>query len=481
MSSPFLGYQIVGTALDAMQQAIDVASANISNAGTPGYSQQNAVLSPGPTTPVPNAAGPVSAGQFPEGVLVTAVTRTRQPYLDAQYRQQNAAQSYWQTLSTDLSNAEAAFQEPSSNGLEAALGTFFSDLNALASDPQSSSARAVVSEDAQNVATVLNTLAGALSQDSQNVAQNLGTDVSAVNQTLTEIASLNVQIQAAQTEGTNPNTLLDQRDTLLDQLSGYLPITVGTDAAGNLTVTENGGGLTLVDGGTVGSLAVNAAGTGITVTAAGASAASAVVETGGSIGAETKLLSGALAPAGSPGYASSLAGQVDALASSLASSMNALQTAGYYLDPTTGAPTAATSVPFFVASGGGAITAANLAVNPQIVQNGAYIAAAQTAAAADGSNAAAMAALGDQGPGSLIGTYTALVSSLGGQTAGAQSEGDTAQALTQQAQTLRQSVSGVSINEQMTQIVQDEQVYTAAAKAMGAIQDMVQSLLAVTP
>jgi flagellar hook-associated protein 1 FlgK len=164
----------------------------------------------------------------------------------------------------------------------------------------------------------------------------------------------------------------------------------------------------------------------------------------------------------------------------------------YYLNasgsPVSTAPSASqpTGVPFFIDSAAttqtvppSGITAQTIAVNPAILQSPYEIAAAQSANANDGSNAQAMADLGQAtSPGAAVPLYNSQVSGLGTVVQAAQSDQTTAQSLLTQAQTMQQSVSGVSINTEVANIAQYQDVYTAASKALVAMQTMLQSLLA---
>jgi flagellar hook-associated protein 1 FlgK len=514
LATTFAGFQIVQSALVAMQEAVDVAGQNVANASTPGYSAERPQLVSEPTTVQVGTGGPVENAILGSGVNVAQVQRATEAYLNAAVQNAQSASSYQDQLVQFLQNAQSLYNEPGPNGLSSTMQKFFTDLSTLSQNPQSSAARAVVAQDAANVASQFNALANGLGQLRGAVQNDLVTRVGQVNQDLAQIAALNQQIQNAQTQGLTPNTLLDQRDQIVSNLSKLMGVTVGADGQGNMTLTDSATGVTLVDGASYGQLATNATlGTGAgavtaqawqvaeqgAVTTSNPTPAPAVANIlSGQIGADLALLGGvsypagtaapayfaALAPSASGVYGQSLEGGLDQVASTLAGSINALQQGGYYLDAT-GTPQAATNVPFFVNASTGSATgvnAANLAVNAAILNAPYEIAAAQTASAADGSNAQAMADLGQStSPSAAVPLYTGQVSALGVVVSAAVSNQTTAQSLLTQAQNMQQSVSGVSLNEEFTNLSQYEDVYTAAAKAMGTMQTMLQSLLAVMP
>jgi flagellar hook-associated protein 1 FlgK len=516
--------------MNAMQEAVDVAGNNVANATTPGYTEERAVLVSEPGVVQAGLGGPVANATLGIGVNVAQVQQVSEGYLNAAVRTAQSNVSYQNQVVQILQDAQGLYNEPSANGLSASMQTFFTDLSTLATTPQSSAARAVVAQDAATVAGAFNTLATGLTGLSTSVQHDLSVQVGQVNQDLAHVASLNQEIANAATQHVQPNTLIDQRNVILGQLSKSLGITVGTNTHGNLTVTDSATGALLVDGQSAGSLATgatltNAAGSvtasswqvaeeGLPGTPGTAAPAPVIASiTSGQIGADLTLLGsttygagvsppntfGALAPkANTAAYGQSLQGQLDQVASALATSINALQmptgtgaAPAYYLDasgtPKSTAPSTAnpTGVPFFVNAAATAqtippsgITAANIAVNPAILNSPYEIAAAQSASANDGTNAQAMADLGQStAPGSAVGRYSAQVSALGVVVQGAVSSQTTGQSLFTQAQSMQESVSGVSINTEFANMNQYQDVYTAAAKVLTAMQAMLQSLL----
>ncbi|MCL6594659.1 MAG: flagellar hook-associated protein FlgK [Firmicutes bacterium] len=517
MATTFVGFAIVQSALEAMQEAVNVAGQNVANATTPGYSRERAQLVTEPTVVQAGTGGPVTDAVLGTGVNIANVERVVESYLNAAVRNAQSNASYQDQVVAFLQNAQSLYNEPGANGLSSTMQKFFTDLATLSQDPQSSAARAVVGQDAANVAAQFNTLASGLSQLGTALEGDLATQVGQVNQALSQVASLNQEIQNAQIQGMSANSLLDQRDQILAQLSQSMAIQVGTDASGNLTVTDAATGALLVDGQSYGQLATN--GTlggvaaaawqvveqGLPTTPGGAAPPAALADiTSGQIGADLTLLGGtaypagttppayfgALAPPGSSAYGQSLQAGLDQVAATLAGAINALQLNGYYLD-SSGSPVSAASppVPFFI-NGAAAtqtnppsgIGAANLAVNPAILSAPYEIAAAQTASAGDGSNALAMADYGQSTqPSAAVPLYSGQVSALGVQVAAALSQQTTNKSLLTQAKNMQQSVSGVSLNEEFANLTQYQDVYTAAAKAMGAMQTMLATLLSVVP
>lgn len=121
-------------ALSTAQRATQIASHNIANANTPGYSRQREVLSS-------NAPEATPQGIFGTGVTLTDVQRTRDALLDQEYRSNNGDSSGAAMRSQYLQRMETVFNEPSDTGLSSALDSFYGAWSDLASDPTNASAR----------------------------------------------------------------------------------------------------------------------------------------------------------------------------------------------------------------------------------------------------------------------------------------------------------------------------------------------------
>ncbi len=496
MPSAFFGLDIANTALSAAQVLMDVAGQNIANDATPGYSQQTASLVATPPYAQPDMGG-LYTPQLGTGVEVQSVNRVRANYLDGLFRTTQSDVSQYSNRANYLQALQSVLNEPGSSGLSSTLDRFFSDYQTLSQNPQSSAARTVVQQDGEAVAAQIQQIYQGLQSVGQQAQNQATLDVQTVNSDLQQLANLNQTIAQAQAIGQQPNDLLDQRDNLLDSLSKLINInvttkstSVGSYVTSQVTVTtpaSGGGAVTLVDGAQYGSLSMSPASSGpqFTLTATDAvtgpvSPPPALAPAGGSIGAAYQLVNQDLNPSPSSGQSlmSEFLGAVD----QLANQVNQVQSQGYYLDPTTGQYVNSPAVDFFVAqtsSGSTALTQANvqnIEVNPLIQQNIDYIAAGATANAGDGANATAMADIA-QTQGGPLQQYAAFVSDMGASVDLSQNLQSTSNSLLTQITSQREQTSGVSINEQMTNLIQAQSMYTAAAKVAEAMDSSLQSLL----
>src|SRR5215469_6366013 len=265
----YSGLQTALSGLEAAQAAIDTTGQNIANANTPGYSRQSVNMTERDPLTIQSLSNVTGAGsQLGLGVDITSIGRIRDQFLDVQYRGQNTQTSGDNTASTLLGQVQAALAEPGSSGLSSSLTQFWQSWNALGNTPTgqggAGALQAVIGA-GQTVATSLNTLGNELTTlQSQITSQyNTLTDPNSgpIAIDAKQIASLNTQIAQAQVNGLNPNTLLDQRDQLIDDLSQYSNVNVTTQSNGMVNVSFGNaakaaaGGTTdatpLVNGGTV--------------------------------------------------------------------------------------------------------------------------------------------------------------------------------------------------------------------------------------
>lgn len=225
----------------AFQQALDVTSNNIANSATPGYSVENVDLTAAP-------GQETSAGYIGGGVEATGVSRTYNELLAQQVRSSQSSYSSSSALSTQASQIDNLLSD-SSTGLTATLQSFVNAIQSLSSSPSSTASRQALLSQAQALVQQVNSYSSQISQYGSSLESQLGSDVSQINSIASNIANLNTQIETATANGQTPNQLLDQRDSLVDQLSQYVSVNTATETNGAMDVYI-GSGQALVSGGT---------------------------------------------------------------------------------------------------------------------------------------------------------------------------------------------------------------------------------------
>ncbi|MGO1043845.1 flagellar hook-associated protein FlgK [Clostridioides difficile] len=210
--------------MNAHQKAIQTISHNISNIDTPGYSRQRAEFATNSPMYMPSLSNSISRGQLGTGVHVTDVTRARNIFYDYQFR--GEAHKYGKTVSKyDYYNSiEGIINEPSDYGISAGIDDFFKGWESLAKDINSDSKKSLVVENASNLATLISESYKKLNKLKGDVDDNIDTEIKQINEMLESLKDLNKSIDIISGSGSTPNDLLDERDRILDDLSFKLDL-----------------------------------------------------------------------------------------------------------------------------------------------------------------------------------------------------------------------------------------------------------------
>jgi len=226
MAATFVSYNIASRAMEASQASINVVGNNISNINTEGYTRQRVdIVSVTNSGMVQKYANPqISSGL---GAKATGTTQLRDPYIDARYRNQNSENSRYETMVKGLTNLEDVFDEASAEALMGEFSSFIKDLNSLSQTPASADIAQVVRSAAEKITQMMNMYANQLDEIRTEQTENLEVTVdSEFNTFVKNIAALNEQIQREEIYGNTPNELYDQRNLLIDKLSGISNIKV---------------------------------------------------------------------------------------------------------------------------------------------------------------------------------------------------------------------------------------------------------------
>lgn len=234
MRSTFMGLEASKRGLFTQQSALYTTGHNISNANTEGYSRQRVNMEPTLGYPGIGLNAPKTAGYIGTGVQASSVQRIRDGFIDKQYRQESNKLGYWESRSQSITQMEDILNEPSDYGLAKALDEFWNSLQDLNVNPEDGGARAVVVQRGVAVADSFNYMYNSIKQLQNNAGKEIGVVLDDANSIIEQIASINEQIIAIEPNGYMPNDLYDARDNLLDQLSTYFPIeTTKIESGGN--------------------------------------------------------------------------------------------------------------------------------------------------------------------------------------------------------------------------------------------------------
>jgi flagellar hook-associated protein 1 FlgK len=437
--------------MNAQRRVLDVTAHNVANQATEGFHRQRVELKPvGIASVAAVFAGPDARVG---GVEVNGVIRIVDQLAESRYLHESAAKGGTETLRANLDQLERAFPEPSDDGLAAQLDDFWGAWSDLASRPGDSSTRTQLLERSQTLVDSLHRASSDLDQltvASQNEIVGLAVEA---NDLATRIAQLNKAIIGS---SNTANDLQDQRDLLIRELStltGAVPRPMD-----NGQVDVYIGGRAIVSGPYTQPLD----GSGGVLRWAGDG--SAVVAPPSRAAALAQTINDVV-----PRYRSLL----DGVASQLVSAVNAVHTTGYDQVGATGwnffDPTATSAATISLST--------DVIGQPGRIAAGAPVFPGPTAPGPlDGENARAMTAIaaGATGPDSI---YRSLVSGLGVEVRSAHRRDSIQDQVTASAEADVASVGGVSLDEEMANLVAAQRAYEASARVLTTVDSLLEVLL----
>lgn len=435
-------------ALSASSAELQMADNNIANANTPGYTREVVQLQ---SVPPANKTNP-SPGN---GVQIEGFQSVRDELLQRQIELETQQQGSANAQLSSLQQIQSAFTT-SGRDIGTEMSAFFASLSNLSTNPSDSTSRQAVLTAGQNLANSFHAASAALTQQQSGLNPQVTQDVSQVNELAKQIAALNPRIAALNAAGQNGGTLQDQQDQLVVQLSTLIGVTI-TQSDGGITLST-GNGTPLVVGeksfalqaetGSGGMQHVfDSNGNDITSTLAGG-------DLGGTIQTRDQIIPGLL-------------GQLDTLANQFATAINTAQAQGYDENGNPGADFF--SVP---ATAAGSAAAIGMAVSDPSL-----IAASSDGSAGGNGNLANLIAVQNAvlpSGASPVDTYAGLVYQVGSLVSQANAESNATAASLLQLSNQRNSVSGVSIDEESTNLIAYQQAYQAAARVISTVQALFQ-------
>lgn len=457
--STFLGLNTALRGVLAQQAALNVTSHNVANAGTDGYTRQRADMVASDPYALP-AMNTVFPGMMGTGVTVSGIVRLRDQFIDQNLRLQQARLSNADTTADSLDQLQAIFNEPNGAGLSSLIDKYFTSVQAVATNPQDTGARQAMVQAGSNLATAFNQLSVQITDLQNQSNAQLNQDVTDINGYSQQIAALNQQIKESYAIGLQPNDLLDQRDRLMDQLAKKMDYTYTENTTTHEITISMGATANLVDPTAPGGF--NA------ITRAQLDSAYLAGDyTTGSVFANESLLDGTKATS-LPAYLT----QLNDLANSIVTGMNAQNALGFDLGGVAGGnlwnPAGITAATMQWTAAAGGIAAASSWAAPGEPGNG--------------NNMTALFDLKTVVQGAPLnatwqGAYSNIITAIGTQ-ASSNAQAQTNQGALVDALTSRRSeTSGVSLDEEMTNMLRFQQAYNASARALTAMDEALDTLI----
>ncbi|MBD8840686.1 flagellar hook-associated protein FlgK [Paenibacillus sp. CFBP 13594] len=504
MTSTFHSIETAKRSLFTQTTALSTTGHNVANANTEGYSRQKVNMQASiPMEPFAFLHS-TTPGQLGTGVEFDSITRVREKFLDDQYRNENTNFGSWSIQRDTLEKLEAIVNEPSNTGFRTVMDNFYKSWSDLSKNPEDVTARRIVKETTLALTDAMNQISRQLGALSEDLNSNIAVKSNEIQGYLGNIANLNSAIVKVESLGDNANDLRDQRDLMTDKLSKIMNITV-TDSQQGYQIQMNG--QALVTGGAV-QVAVDPAFLNTAYTAGTLTNGEVygMIKSRDTLVSDYKKQMDELAntlangdieitlPAGSVIPATNALGLAGgALATDTkvtVKGLNGLHQLGYTMDGTT-----TPGLPFFTATDGGtAITAGNISLNAEILADPNKIAtslrttdASGTETVIKGNNTLAilLANLKDTPMKSADGMrnaaigaqFSAIVGQLGVQSQEAARQTSNSEFLVEQVETRRQSVSGVSLDEEMSNMIKFQHAYNASARFMTTYDELLDKLI----
>jgi flagellar hook-associated protein 1 FlgK len=439
------------------QLAIAVTGQNISNVNTTGYSRQRVDLE---SKVIVTSDGPMGAG-----VIDRKIERIYDQFLNVNIQQEIQKKGRWQTESQTLQQVEINFDESSGDGFSEHMSRFWNAWQDLTLNPSGYPERKALVIASEDLASNFREKSEYLDQVQSDMNDRIIATTDEINNLASQISDLNQKIFNFEINGASANDFRDQRDVLINQLSEKIDLTTSEDSAGRVAITLGGGGK-LVDGSTFAEVATQEDSSTGFLDVVWEGTSDVIPISNGEIRGWMNV-----------GYVQipEYKAKLDTLAQQFIEDVNNYHSAGINLEGNSG-------LDFFEGT-----TASTMVVNPDIVENVNLIAAAGPTTSSDSINAdnsQAIAIAGLQNALTMDGDsatfdtfYNSIVSRVGSDVANAASNLEHHTLTVNQLDNFRESISGVSLDEEMVNLIKFQQGYSAAAKLIDTVSQMMDTVI----
>ena len=446
---------IAKSALNAHRFAMDITSNNIANNESVGYSRQKVVQEVSSSLKTPY-------GYIGSGVDIKVVERVRDFLIDNEIRSSNAKLGYADITNQILDQVEAYFNEPLDNGLSVEIDNFFKSFEELAANPEEPGVRQAVVQQTVTMTRIFNELTSnldALRIESLKYARDM---VGEINSLIQEIADLNQNIFSL---GDNVNELKDIRDNRIDELSLLVDIKVIIDENGLSNISASSS--TIVSGVTPIFLEIDSNPEHVFLFYEGSRIALSHV--GGKIGAHMESYNSLIFK---------YTNFVDTLASTIIEEVNALHRQGYGMtDAATGI--ASTGLDYFIGN-----DSRSIKINEVVLNDITKLAVSKDGKIGDNLIAYEIAQvldkkIFDEGNTSILQFYRKVIAALGYENLDMRRSVEAYTARVENLEALKYSVSSVSMDEEMINLVRFQRSFEAAAKVVQTLEKMYDNLFSM--
>lgn len=452
------------------QTALQTVGHNIANKSTEGYSRQRVDI---------QTNGAIGTGKLRIGTGSKAanITRVNNPYLEKQVGKEQSTLGYYQGKSDAMTRVEQVYNEQVNKGLNTYLGDFFNAFREFSNNPESLATRTQVKETGSALTKDFHRISHQLTEIRADIDQQIATNVSDINGITREIATLNEKIQLVETAGGTANDERDRRDLLIKQLGEKVNIRWTEGKDGMVTVSAGNSAL-LVAGYDAKVLEVSSTpetenkGEGnydIFYRSNNRAEPVRVTEQlkGGTIGGLLEVRDGTI---------TELFSDIDQMAYSLAESVNQAHREGFDAYGHRGGD-------FFAVPMGNRHASANIDLSKSVASDvGRIVSALGPDGPADNRIALKIASLQGQkvaaeGSATLDEFYNSIVGKVGIQSRGAELSFDSQRDIIKQLSNIRESISGVSLDEETTKLIEFQKAFDASARLIRTADEMFDTVL----
>ncbi len=487
MAVGFSSYGIARSGLMVSERGLSVTGHNISNVDTTGYVRQQSIAESSPCITVYGKNN--QAFQYGTGVDIQETRQLRNTFLDNIYRQENTLLGYYETRSNTINDVEAIINDPMGDGLQNVMNQFWDSWQELSKAPESLTTRALVRERGQALVYYFNQVGTQLDRLQNDLNSEIRVQVDKVNSITSGLAALNQQIASQEIAGDSANDYRDQRNILLDNLSKICDAQINEMQDGQVDITL--GGYLLVTKGTSRNLYVESnsvngdfyypmlEGVNTQIDIKSGKLKGLMESRGEVSGIKSTSDPDSNIPT-SKNIVSDLKIKLNAMLNKIATQVNTLQQSGKTLDKKDG-------VDFFKkVDSDYPLQMGNIALSDDLNSDNGLnnIVASKTTAVGDNTIAREIANLRDadllldsSGMVSIDEYYRAIVLDIGNQGSEATTAMNNQQTLVQSADDKRTAISGVSMDEEMSNMMKYKFAYDASARVLNIIDSMVERVV----
>jgi flagellar hook-associated protein 1 FlgK len=447
------------------QTALQTVGHNIANKSTEGFSRQRVEV----LTNEPQGEGNLRIGM---GARAGVITRVNNPWLEKQIQREGSNLGFADSKADALSRVEQVYNEQTNKGLNQYMTGFFNSFRELSNNPESLASRTMVREAGESMAKEFSRVTTQLRDVQNDLDGQLLTVTEEVNQMAKEVASLNEKIQIVETQGMPANDERDRRDLLLKKMGEKIDISWAEGTDGHISVTA-GRTAILVSGTSSNTMKAVRTGDRVEVFFQSSPTGTPVNITnqikggrmGGALEVRDEIVEGFL-------------GSIDKMAYSLAEEVNKAHVEGFdrYGKP---------GVLFFEMPEDVKGAASSLSVNRTIANDVGRIAAgAEAGAPGDNTVANVISSLQnrqvmDGGSATFDDFYNTQVGQIGTITQRAIKGQESQKNVVDQLQNIRESISGVSLDEETTKMIEFQKAYSASARLIRVADEMFDTILSL--